>query len=115
MHFSEIESYLQEIKRILKPGGRCIATYFIYENERNYPQNFPHAFMLHGIKYHVINKKKKLEAIAFHKNDIMSLYEKVGLKIEDTYSGKEDKKGVKNLGRLTHIQDCFVAMRECYG
>lgn len=33
MMLPEIENYLQEIERVLKPGGMCLATFFIYDSK----------------------------------------------------------------------------------
>ena len=83
MQVAEIERYLQQIARTLKPGGRCLATCFIYDdqNERSAGTqagfNFPHK----GQGYRLMDKKVTGANVAVNYRTILNLIEKSGLEL----------------------------------
>ena len=87
----DMEHYFSEIARVLKPGGRCLITYFLL-NEESTPMidagqgilNFAVGDEL----YRTINKSRPEDAVAYDEKYIMSLYEKYGLVVgEPVYYG----------------------------
>jgi ubiquinone/menaquinone biosynthesis C-methylase UbiE len=63
----EVENYLQEISRVLRPEGRCFATFFLLNETskqqmfRNKAFFFPHDFGY----YRLMDKKVKSANVAF--------------------------------------------------
>ncbi len=103
----DVEMYLEEIKRILKPGGMVFATFFLTSELRPFKR-----FKLNPIDdYYVKLKEDPLQAIVFNELNIIELYKKHGLEIQDIYYGASEKRGVPNYGRLMAIQDCLVAIK----
>ncbi len=40
----EVDNYLGEISRVLKPGGRCYATFFLFDEKTKWPEGFDFPF-----------------------------------------------------------------------
>jgi ubiquinone/menaquinone biosynthesis C-methylase UbiE len=78
----DMEHYFSEIARVLKPGGRCLITYFLL-NEESTPMidggrgilNFAER----GELYRTINRSRPEDAVAYEEKFIRNLYEKYGL------------------------------------
>lgn len=66
MSIEEIAHYLYEIKRVLKPGGLCLSTYFIYtsKNEKGIADNKHFSFPINKGNYRLMNDKVKSANIA---------------------------------------------------
>jgi hypothetical protein len=81
-----MEHYFSEIARVLKPGGRCLITYFLL-NEESTPMNDAGRGILNfaerGELYRTINKSRPEDAVAYDEKYIRSLYEKYGLVISE--------------------------------
>lgn len=83
MAIDEIEHYLFQIKRVLKPGGKCLSTFFIYDDENeDYIANregfgFPWA----GEGYRLMNENVKAGNIAIHRKELKNMMERSGLEI----------------------------------
>lgn len=105
-----VAHYLSEIARVLKPGGRCIATYFLLnaQPQRQPPWTgavvqFPYEFK----GFRVRNADNPSEAVAHHEETIRAVHAKSGLRVvEITYGfwcgGKE---------LLGALQDSIIAVR----
>ncbi len=84
MQPGEVENYLHEIARVLKPGGHCFATFFLItrHSEQFLDQAkkpfFPHRYDT----YFLHNKKVKNANIAFRYEYISKLAVKAGLSIK---------------------------------
>lgn len=86
----DMERYFSEIARVLKPGGRCLITYFLL-NEESTPMidggrgilNFAER----GEHYRTINKSRPEDAVAYDEKFVRNLYEKYGLEIGEIYYG----------------------------
>ena len=82
-----VDHYLAEISRILKRGGRCVGSYFLFnkassagvraEEGKRGTLNFKHMFE----NYRTVDKTNPEEAVAYDERYILSLYEKCGLKV----------------------------------
>jgi SAM-dependent methyltransferase len=81
-----VEHYLRELARVLKPGGRCLASYFLLneDSERairagtvkplhRFPEKLP------GCR--VLSKELPESAVAYEEARIRALYPKCGLEI----------------------------------
>ncbi|HEX7343207.1 MAG TPA: class I SAM-dependent methyltransferase [bacterium] len=72
MYEPEIRNYLGEIKRILKPGGTCVSTYFLFDEARlpaitDAQHSMSMEFTLNEhTRYH--NAEDPLHAIAYERN-----------------------------------------------
>ena len=79
----DLENYLSEITRVLKPNGKSLVTYFLLTPER---QNLTDdklrtGFMDTGMGYSVTNRAVPEEAVAYKQEYILNLYKKNNLKI----------------------------------
>lgn len=84
MYPQDIENYLSEVERVLKPGGRCLITYFILNNESKKLMQLGKATI--DFKYELegcyTGDKNHPEAgIAYKEEDIKALYDKCNLNI----------------------------------
>jgi ubiquinone/menaquinone biosynthesis C-methylase UbiE len=78
---ADVDHYFSEIARVIKPGGRTLSTYFIFNEESK-------ALMDKGLakidfKYPVescytVNEAVPEEAIAYNEKPVLDLYEKYG-------------------------------------
>lgn len=85
MQATEVAHYLKELGRVLKPGGKCLATFFIYNSKTeaaiassDHPFAFP--FLKDGFRQ--MNEKVKSANIAFSLTLLESMVEEAGLRIE---------------------------------
>ena len=81
MQVSEIQHYLQEIQRVLKPGGSCLATFFVYDKKTEeqiaFHQEFKFPFSGEG--YRIMDNKVKSANIAFETTFLDSMITQAGL------------------------------------
>lgn len=87
----DMEHYFSEIARVLKPGGRCLITYFLL-NEESIPLLEGGRSILNFAEgdeiYRTINRSRPEDAVAYDERFIRNLYEKYGLIIsEPVYYG----------------------------
>jgi SAM-dependent methyltransferase len=81
----DVEHYMHEIARVLKPGGRCLSTFFLLNEESlalaaggKATYNFQYA----REGYRTIHKKRPEDAIAFPEAFVRDLHEKCGLQLQ---------------------------------
>lgn len=81
----EVEHYISEISRVLKPGGKCLATFFVLNDESIRLMNtaedtfkFPHN---HG-DYSFMSEDTKTANVAFKQSWIENIMQQNNLKIE---------------------------------
>lgn len=94
----DVDHYLDEIARVLKPGGRCLCTYFILNQESEAliaEGKGVHNFQHEGPGYRTIHKKRPEEAIALPETFIRALYAKYGLNVVEpirygAWSGRKE-------------------------
>ena len=85
-HFyrSDIQLYLHELHRVLKPGGTVVATWFVYDDAR-YDAAVDSAYpMVHRLDAHTIynDPADPLRAIAFHEDLVRSMCATAGLTVQ---------------------------------
>ncbi len=80
----EVAHYLSEIRRVLRPGGRCLATFFVLDAQAMTRMHkpgsafcFPHA----GPGYRTTRPNHPEDAVAYEEEDLRALYRKAGLQI----------------------------------
>lgn len=89
MQKSETQNYFVEIKKVLKPGGLCLSTFFLYNDfdeeliSRREDFNFP--FKRNG--YRLMNEKVKAGNVAFHKDKIKEMLESANLECVEMIDG----------------------------
>ncbi len=89
MFKDDVENYLAEIARVLKPGGKCLVTWFLLDEISRQSQ---HPVMQFKYEVDAVSKttvKSNPEAaIAFDLDFVRELYDKCGLGIQDIEHGK---------------------------
>jgi ubiquinone/menaquinone biosynthesis C-methylase UbiE len=108
MQESETDHYLHEIYRVLKHGGTCLATFFVFneKEEQNISVSNSFSFPYKKKGYRLMNEKVKSANVAFEEQHIMQIIEKRGFKITKMVHGYW--KNIKNKKELTDFQDIIV-------
>ena len=87
---SDLENYLSEISRVLRPNGKCFITYFLLNNESiSLVENGKSTF---NLKYNfedcrIENEEDPEYVIAYNEKIIIDLYRKYNLKITSSFYG----------------------------
>lgn len=80
MRIEDIQNYLNEIHRVLKPGGKCLATFFTY-HENDQLENFPgFKFPVKKDRYRLLDENLVEANIAIEDSKLLEMIEKSGLK-----------------------------------
>ena len=87
MKIEEIQNYLKEIHRVLKNDGKCLATFFIYEEKENIDRNEGFKFPVIKDGYRLLNKNLEEANIAINFAKLESMVNLSGLKIEQNIDG----------------------------
>ena len=91
MYEDEIKNYLSEIHRVLKSGGRCFATFFLFDEERLARIAKPDTTlcMVHVLNEHTRyhNAADKLHAICFERRFVQQLVETQGFRLVELNYG----------------------------
>jgi SAM-dependent methyltransferase len=111
---NDVDNYLKEISRLLKPQGRCFITYFILDKEASnliVRKESSQEFIYKYENYFTKDPKTPERGIAFEEKYIRSLYIKHGLSIVEpirfgSWSGRKDEH--------YSYQDIIVATRQTY-
>lgn len=101
MQYSAVAQYLKEIYRLLKPGGRCFITWFLWEDKDNSPSIFPYR---HDYGWYS-NRELLEEAIAFDLDTVLDLYAATNFTIKQIEVGNWS--GCKGLSH----QDMILAYK----
>lgn len=108
MRPSEIENYLFEIHRVLKPEGKCLATFFVFnEKEEQFiseKNTFRFPFKEDGFR--LMDKNVECANIAFQESALFSTVKKSGLNISEVVNGYW--KNMKNKTGLADFQDIII-------
>lgn len=90
MQYNEVLHYLQQIKRVLKPGGRCLATFFIIDDatkqmigERKDVMQFDYEYDT----YFLHDNKVKDANIAFKYDALTGMINRAGLLLQTLNKG----------------------------
>jgi SAM-dependent methyltransferase len=82
---ADMENYLAEISRVLKPGGRCLITYFVLNAEaESYIKagrgvfQFPHRYGCYGVQ----DQSMPEGVVGYDEVFVRDLFEKYGLRID---------------------------------
>ena len=104
----EITNYLFEIKRVLKPGGLCLSTFFIYnsKNEEKIINNGTFSFPFDKGNYKLMSDEVKSANIALKEKFLEKIILDTGLRRLKTIDGFW-KIGVKNQ-KSNEFQDIII-------
>lgn len=100
----EVITYLREIARVLRPGGRCLATYFLLDAVSRAHIEKGDAnldFKYQGEGFLTIDPDAPEEAVAYPKEWVFEQNEKVGLKVSRVvhggWSGREPEASYQDI------------------
>jgi SAM-dependent methyltransferase len=106
----DVEHYLHEIVRVLKPGGRCLITFFLLNEEslalvKEGKANYSFEHEMEG--YRTISAKHPESAIAYPEAFVRDLYGQCGLRLREPlhyglWSGRTD---------YVSFQDVVIAVK----
>jgi SAM-dependent methyltransferase len=101
-----VENYVRELARVLRPGGRCFATYFLMNDEADRLMGGPGQFAVEQDGQLVVDERVPERAVAFREDDVYGLHERQGLPIEAVHYGSW-------CGRTqyTSFQDITISVR----
>jgi ubiquinone/menaquinone biosynthesis C-methylase UbiE len=83
----QVENYLQEIQRVLKPGGRCLATFFILNEIAKHDSNPEFLFPYDYEHYRLMDDKVKSANVAYEQSYLQAFANKINLKIKAFHFG----------------------------
>ncbi len=89
MRLPEIEHYLHEIFRVLKPNGKSLNTFFLYDdsNAEEIANREGFGFPIDKGNYKLMNEKVQGANIAIHIDEIHAMAKRAGLKVEKIMDG----------------------------
>ncbi|GLR16464.1 class I SAM-dependent methyltransferase [Portibacter lacus] len=88
MQPAEVEQYLKEIHRCLTPGGKCFATFFIYESEETLAKNHFEPFIVQDEDHALMDEKVKAANVAYHFSYLKKLFQEIGFELKHYSKGK---------------------------
>jgi SAM-dependent methyltransferase len=101
-----VDNYLAEIARVLRPGGRCFATYFLIDDGALRAMGGTGQFAYERDGQLVVDPHVPERAVAFREQAVRELHERHGLELEalhpGSWCGREDH---------TSFQDIALARR----
>lgn len=107
MHAEDVENYLSEIARVLKPGGKCLISWFLLDDISRQSQhpvlNFAHT--IDELSMTTV-KSNPEAAIAFNLDYVKGLYAKMGLALSGIEAGKWARPESKFM-----LQDLIIASK----
>ena len=88
-----VEQYVREISRLLAPGGVCVASFFLLNQETRAGVNSGRSFMSFEFEHasgvcRLHDPKKPEAAVAFDEAFVRRVHEDAGLRIQDVRRGK---------------------------
>jgi GT2 family glycosyltransferase/SAM-dependent methyltransferase len=83
----DLLQYAREIARVLQPGGRCLITYFLLNDESvglmRSGFSRPYVFWPSSAVHSIFDRKTPEAAVAYSERHIREVYDEVGLDIEE--------------------------------
>lgn len=108
----EVQNYLNEIRRVLKPNGKCLSTVFSYNDSNEAfiaSENSEYVFPFKREGYRLMNEKVPSANIAFSENKFNEMLKESGLKLTTQVNGTWKKSSSpNNKNKLQSFQDVFV-------
>lgn len=106
----DVDNYLGEIHRVLKPRGKCLATFFILTPESKSKMkgrefDFKYSFG----NYSLMSRQVKEANVAFEKDFLYGLFKKNGLSAENVFYGYWPGNAP---GKAKDFQDVVVLSKE---
>ena len=109
----EVQHYLHEIHRVLKPGGRCLGTYFLYtpDNEARIGKGMgAFSFPVKGDGFRLMNSKVTAANIAFSEDTLRTMAATAGFNWEQRIDGYWKDPAYKQKGH--DFQDIVVLTKD---
>ena len=104
----EVENYLEEIWRVLKPGGICFATFFVWQSNKEPVGKNGFSFPYDCGHYRLMDKKVKRANVAYEEGFLRLLAADKKLRIENYREGFWKKDVLKD-GNI--FQDFLILKR----
>jgi SAM-dependent methyltransferase len=85
MYPEDVEHYMGEIRRVLKPGGTCLITWFLWNAEAETLSGEKKAqirFDLDFGSYRAVDRHVSEDAVSFKEKDVLSLYRRNHLDVK---------------------------------
>ncbi|NBC82076.1 MAG: methyltransferase domain-containing protein [Bacteroidetes bacterium] len=85
----DVDNYLNQIQRVLKPGGTCLATFFIINNQSRALMENKNGLKFNYNKgdYALLDEKVKEANVAYNERYLKNIINKNDLKIENIHFG----------------------------
>lgn len=108
MRPSEVSNYLSEVARLLNSDGRCLATFFLLNDDQTALAHNDLEFKYGEGEWRYVHEHSPESAVAYDENFVMQLLEKYGLvvekKIYGRWSGRADGLSYQDILLLTGSQ-----------
>jgi SAM-dependent methyltransferase len=101
-----VDNYVAELARVVRPGGRCFATYFLMDEEAVRLMGGHGQFGFDQGEQLVVDEDVPERAVAFRDGDVRELHERHGLPIESVHRGSWCGRE-----RYTSFQDITISVR----
>jgi SAM-dependent methyltransferase len=101
-----VENYLHELSRVLRPGGRCLATYFLMNDDAMRAMGGRGQFGFEQDGQLMVDSAVPERAVAFREDDVRELHARNGLPIQSVHPGSWCGRD-----RYTSFQDITVSVR----
>ncbi len=111
MRPAEVRNYLFEIQRVLKPGGKCLTTFFVFnaEEEKFISEKNSFRFPFKENGYRLMDKNVECANIAFEEENIRKNINDSGLELSEVLHGYW--KSEANKTELSDFQDVYVMVK----
>lgn len=83
---ADVENYVKELARVIRPGGRVLNTFFIVDSSNGHGSASERATIPFSVRedgYWTVSRRTPEVAVAFEEADVRALYERHGFAIGD--------------------------------